>query len=211
MVLESALCLALQGAELKEKGLMQGGVLTPACSMGNVLTKRLRDAGITFEITKTSKEAPKGPLDKLKSQQPASAARAGGAMSLPPTSGGMREHCRTGPLATVAAARRRLSRRVRHARPLATFMQVAPQHAHPFFRVVHQTYRQRVQRLHVGALKHSEMGAALQGARHHVHGVVATVLECAGRVHIPWEGRQAGPLWPRCIDCLPLPAGVAVG
>ena len=69
MLLEAALCLALQGAELKDKGMAQGGVLTPAVSMGAVLTQRLKAADITFEITKTGKETPKSPLDKLKSAQ----------------------------------------------------------------------------------------------------------------------------------------------
>jgi hypothetical protein len=214
MVLEAALCLALQGAELKEKGMMQGGVLTPACSMGSVLTKRLRDADITFEITKTGKEAPKGPLDKLKaaSQLPASAPRTGGAMSLTPTSWGLREHSHTGPLATVAAAGRRLSRRARHSRPLAAFMHAAPQHAHPLLRVVHQTYRQRLQRLHVNVAKHNRMVAAFWRARCHVHGVVATLLEHAGRVQNPWEGPQAGPLRPQgAAVSLAMQAGVAAG
>lgn len=84
MVLESALCLALQGPELKERGLMQGGVLTPATAMGSVLTERLRKANITFEITKTGKEVPKNPLDKLKSSTQGGRTAAGGAVSLPP-------------------------------------------------------------------------------------------------------------------------------
>ena len=67
MALEAALCLATQGRELEEQGLMQAGVLTPATALGSVLIKRLRDAGITFEITRTGKEPPpKGPLDALK-------------------------------------------------------------------------------------------------------------------------------------------------
>jgi short subunit dehydrogenase-like uncharacterized protein len=46
MVSESALCLALDGAELE----VQGGVLTPASAMGMRLVDRLRAAGMTFEI-----------------------------------------------------------------------------------------------------------------------------------------------------------------
>lgn len=69
MLLESALCLALQGPELKEKGLAQGGVLTPAVAMGLTLLQRLKAADITFEIVKTGKETPKSPLDKLRAVQ----------------------------------------------------------------------------------------------------------------------------------------------
>lgn len=75
MALEAALCLALQGEELKDRGMMQGGVLTPATAMGGVLTKRLRAANIRFEITKTGKEVPASPLDKLKAGPAGAAAR----------------------------------------------------------------------------------------------------------------------------------------
>lgn len=75
MALEAALCLALQGEELKEQGMMQGGVLTPATAMGGVLTRRLRAANIRFEITKTGKEVPTSPLDKLKAGPAGAAAR----------------------------------------------------------------------------------------------------------------------------------------
>lgn len=75
MALEAALCLALQGEELKEHGMMQGGVLTPATAMGGVLTKRLRAANIRFEITKTGNEVPTSPLDKLKAGPAGAAAR----------------------------------------------------------------------------------------------------------------------------------------
>lgn len=50
-VLESALCLALQGDELKQRGLLPGGVLTPAAALGSVLIERLQRAGTQFEIT----------------------------------------------------------------------------------------------------------------------------------------------------------------
>jgi len=46
MLSESALCLALDGAELQS----EGGILTPASSMGMRLVERLRAAGMTFEI-----------------------------------------------------------------------------------------------------------------------------------------------------------------
>lgn len=66
IALEAGLCLALQGEELTEKGHLQGGVLTPASAMGSVLRERLQAANIQFEITKTGKEVPSSPLDKLK-------------------------------------------------------------------------------------------------------------------------------------------------
>lgn len=75
IALEAALCLALQGEELKERGMMQGGVLTPATAMGAVLTKRLRAANIRFDITKTGNEVPTSPLDKLKAGPAGAAAR----------------------------------------------------------------------------------------------------------------------------------------
>ena len=46
MLGEAALCLALDGAQLRS----EGGVLTPATCMGMRLVDRLRDAGMTFEI-----------------------------------------------------------------------------------------------------------------------------------------------------------------
>jgi short subunit dehydrogenase-like uncharacterized protein len=46
MLSESALCLALQGDELAS----EGGILTPATSMGMKLVERLRAAGMTFEV-----------------------------------------------------------------------------------------------------------------------------------------------------------------
>ena len=46
MISESALCLALDGAELTS----EGGVLTPASAMGMRLVERLRAAGMTFEV-----------------------------------------------------------------------------------------------------------------------------------------------------------------
>ena len=66
IVLESALCLALQGPELLDAGYLQSGVLTPATAMGQVLIDRLNNAGITFEITKTGLEKASTPLDALK-------------------------------------------------------------------------------------------------------------------------------------------------
>ena len=46
MLGEAALCLALDGPQLRS----EGGVLTPATCMGMRLVDRLRDAGMTFEI-----------------------------------------------------------------------------------------------------------------------------------------------------------------
>jgi len=46
MLGESALCLALDGAELNSPG----GVLTPASAMGRTLLERLRAAGMVFEV-----------------------------------------------------------------------------------------------------------------------------------------------------------------
>ena len=46
MLSEAALCLALQGQELAA----EGGILTPAATMGMRLIERLRAAGLTFEI-----------------------------------------------------------------------------------------------------------------------------------------------------------------
>ncbi|KAL4451997.1 hypothetical protein ABPG75_007659 [Micractinium tetrahymenae] len=51
MLLESALCLALQQKELEaDKTLQKGGVLTPASAMGMLLVERLRKAGLTFKV-----------------------------------------------------------------------------------------------------------------------------------------------------------------
>jgi short subunit dehydrogenase-like uncharacterized protein len=46
MLSESALCLALEGAQLTSPG----GVLTPASALGSRLIERLKKAGMTFEI-----------------------------------------------------------------------------------------------------------------------------------------------------------------
>jgi short subunit dehydrogenase-like uncharacterized protein len=46
MLGESALCLALDGAELDSPG----GVLTPASAMGSTLIERLRAAGMVFDV-----------------------------------------------------------------------------------------------------------------------------------------------------------------
>jgi short subunit dehydrogenase-like uncharacterized protein len=46
MLSESALCLALQGRDLQ----VEGGILTPAATMGMRLVERLRAAGMTFEV-----------------------------------------------------------------------------------------------------------------------------------------------------------------
>jgi short subunit dehydrogenase-like uncharacterized protein len=46
---EAALCLALNANELPG-GTTRGGILTPATALGDVLAKRLRDAGMTIDI-----------------------------------------------------------------------------------------------------------------------------------------------------------------
>jgi short subunit dehydrogenase-like uncharacterized protein len=46
MIGESALCLALDRASTRT----EGGVLTPASSLGTTLIERLRRAGMTFQI-----------------------------------------------------------------------------------------------------------------------------------------------------------------
>jgi len=53
MVAESALCLALDGEKLSPRS-SQGGVLTPAEAMGDVLIERLQKAGIRFEVLEKS-------------------------------------------------------------------------------------------------------------------------------------------------------------
>lgn len=51
MLLEAALCLALQQQELDASPeVLKGGVLTPASAMGIFLVERLRNAGQTFKI-----------------------------------------------------------------------------------------------------------------------------------------------------------------
>jgi short subunit dehydrogenase-like uncharacterized protein len=57
MVLEAALCLALQQKELDaDPELVHGGVITPAAAMGNKLIDRLKNnAGLTFEVTEVKK------------------------------------------------------------------------------------------------------------------------------------------------------------
>ena len=46
MLSESALCLALDGANLQT----EGGILTPASAMGTKLIDRLRSAGMKFDL-----------------------------------------------------------------------------------------------------------------------------------------------------------------
>ncbi|KAI8104528.1 hypothetical protein M9434_003083 [Picochlorum sp. BPE23] len=54
LVLEAALCLALNKKELDEcPDVLHGGVLTPASALGPVLQKRLEDAGIVCRITES--------------------------------------------------------------------------------------------------------------------------------------------------------------
>eukprot|EP01026_Neomeris_dumetosa_P063285 TRINITY_DN60049_c0_g1_i2.p2 TRINITY_DN60049_c0_g1~~TRINITY_DN60049_c0_g1_i2.p2 ORF type:complete len:297 (-),score=35.67 TRINITY_DN60049_c0_g1_i2:90-980(-) len=51
LVLEAGMCLATQQEELNQQGYQQGGVLTPAVAMGDLLLDRIRAKGVTFEIT----------------------------------------------------------------------------------------------------------------------------------------------------------------
>ena len=58
MVLESALCLALQQQELdKDAKVLHGGVLTPASAMGMHLIERFRGAGLYFEVKEVVKKS----------------------------------------------------------------------------------------------------------------------------------------------------------
>jgi short subunit dehydrogenase-like uncharacterized protein len=54
MIAESGLCLALDKKKLQEGGkvfnLVQGGIVTPASSMGHVLLDRLRAAEMIFDL-----------------------------------------------------------------------------------------------------------------------------------------------------------------
>ncbi|KAK9829744.1 hypothetical protein WJX72_007630 [[Myrmecia] bisecta] len=50
MLLEAGLCLARQEAQLRNSGMLQGGVLTPGTAMGMTLVERLRNAGMTFSV-----------------------------------------------------------------------------------------------------------------------------------------------------------------
>jgi len=63
MVAEAAICLALDDDEDDDDSTapkrLPGGVLTPASAMGFRLIKRLRDAGMTFEIVSSLEEATK--------------------------------------------------------------------------------------------------------------------------------------------------------
>ena len=47
MLSEAAVCLALDGEDLQSPA----GILTPASAMGHTLIARLRDAGMTFEVS----------------------------------------------------------------------------------------------------------------------------------------------------------------
>lgn len=166
MVLESALCLALQGPELKERGLMQGGVLTPATAMGSVLTERLRKANITFEITKTGKEVPKNPLDKLKSSAQSGRAAAGGVVSLPPR------------LNRARAAFCGGCERARVQLALAE----GPLHAHPGLRVAQRCVHRLQQQ---GRQMAPALRQAQQFAQHMQHSVVGAAGELSARASLP--------------------------
>ncbi len=47
---EHALFNDMQEDELKDSGLKQGGVLTPATAMGMVLVRRIQKAGVSFDL-----------------------------------------------------------------------------------------------------------------------------------------------------------------
>ena len=54
MLLEAGLTLALQQDELDASSeVLHGGVLTSASALGETFLKRLRDAGLYFEVTET--------------------------------------------------------------------------------------------------------------------------------------------------------------
>ena len=144
IVLEAALCLALQGAELKEKGCLQGGVLTPASAMGTVLIKRLKDAGIKFEIIKSGKDTPKSPVDKLRSQQ-GNAHRATGAAAATGSTSRSQDTAHHAPPAPALHVLQAAARAAHvHARSLqrgdlcaraCSCAQAGQQHAHPAVRI----------------------------------------------------------------------------
>jgi short subunit dehydrogenase-like uncharacterized protein len=52
MICESALCLALERSTLKNENFptLKGGVVTASSAMGSNLVKRLRIAGMKFEL-----------------------------------------------------------------------------------------------------------------------------------------------------------------
>lgn len=50
MVVEAALCLALEGERRKELGCQMAGFPTPAAAFGKVLVERLRKAGLIFRV-----------------------------------------------------------------------------------------------------------------------------------------------------------------
>eukprot|EP01025_Chloroclados_australasicus_P058773 TRINITY_DN740_c4_g1_i3.p1 TRINITY_DN740_c4_g1~~TRINITY_DN740_c4_g1_i3.p1 ORF type:complete len:465 (-),score=65.66 TRINITY_DN740_c4_g1_i3:180-1508(-) len=50
MILEAALCMAIQEEDLLNEGCPKGGVLTPAAALGSVFLQRLRAAGIFFNV-----------------------------------------------------------------------------------------------------------------------------------------------------------------
>ena len=60
LILEAALCLALQEDQLAQAGLLQGGCITPASACGLFLVDRLRKADLTVEIEGMSSNNKKG-------------------------------------------------------------------------------------------------------------------------------------------------------
>jgi short subunit dehydrogenase-like uncharacterized protein len=49
MACESALCLAIENPKDLPGGSEFGGLLTPSIGLGNVLVKRLKNIGVSFE------------------------------------------------------------------------------------------------------------------------------------------------------------------
>jgi hypothetical protein len=183
MALESGLCLALQGPELKERGLMQGGVLTPATAMGSVLIDRLRKADITFEIVKSGsgKEHPaKSSPDSLKSSS--GAARAGGVASLPP------RLCGIAPLATC---------RHMHA--------AADTHLHPGLRMIRRHMHAQLS----AGREEPKLGGCVHGpqqwlrhVRFHAKATALSVVARAGQIHMHGCSRISSCIDRRASDLL---------
>jgi hypothetical protein len=146
---------------------LQGGVLTPSSAMGAVLIKRLREADIKFEITKTGKEVTKSPLDKLKAAQ-GSANKATGGASVVGAAGGR---------SAQAAVRRG-----------AAFASVGMAHAHPVLRAVHRACAHRAQGV-CQSIGHLQAGTA--------RGATAQRSQCAVQAVQGHIGGLADRCWLR--------------
>ena len=60
MVLEAALCMALEDDKLKAAGLPHGGCLSPAAAMGAALIDRLRAAGFVWKVEEEAAQKVRG-------------------------------------------------------------------------------------------------------------------------------------------------------